>query len=87
MPVAASKKAFDADVLTDDAKTEIEKLLWADTLILQFPLWWFSMPAILKGWVDRVFAYGFAYGVGESTAISDGVTATAKGPSLGNGPC
>jgi NAD(P)H dehydrogenase (quinone) len=44
---------------------EIEKLLWADALILQFPLWWFSMPAILKGWVDRVFAYGVAYGVGE----------------------
>jgi NAD(P)H dehydrogenase (quinone) len=39
--------------------------LWADTLILQFPLWWFTMPAILKGWVDRVYAYGFAYGVGE----------------------
>ena len=34
-------------------------------MILQFPLWWFSMPAILKGWVERVYAYGFAYGVGE----------------------
>jgi NAD(P)H dehydrogenase (quinone) len=65
VPVAASKKAFDANTLTDDVKAEIEKLLWADTLILQFPLWWFAMPAILKGWVDRVFAYGFAYGVGE----------------------
>ncbi|NYY80640.1 hypothetical protein DMH27_17980 [Raoultella planticola] len=31
----------------------------------QFPLWWFSMPAIMKGWIDRVYAYGFAYGVGE----------------------
>jgi NAD(P)H dehydrogenase (quinone) len=31
-------------------------------VILQFPLWWFGMPAILKGWVDRVFAYGLAYG-------------------------
>jgi len=40
-------------------------LLWADVLILQFPLWWFTMPAILKGWVDRVYSYGFAYGVGE----------------------
>ncbi|MET0387040.1 MAG: NAD(P)H-dependent oxidoreductase, partial [Polyangiales bacterium] len=30
----------------------------------QFPLWWFSMPAILKGWVERVYAQGFAYGVG-----------------------
>lgn len=65
IPVAASKKAFDTNALTDDVKAEIEKLLWADALILQFPLWWFSMPAILKGWVDRVFAYGFAYGVGE----------------------
>ena len=25
-------------------------------------MWWFGMPAILKGWVDRVLAYGFAYG-------------------------
>lgn len=64
-PAAASKQAFEADTLTSDVKAEIEKLLWADVLILQFPLWWFSMPAILKGWVDRVFAYGFAYGVGE----------------------
>ncbi|MDF0523349.1 NAD(P)H-dependent oxidoreductase [Bradyrhizobium yuanmingense] len=62
---AASKQAFEAGTLTADVKGEIEKLLWADVLILQFPLWWFSMPAILKGWVDRVFAYGFGYGVGE----------------------
>jgi NAD(P)H dehydrogenase (quinone) len=65
MPAAASKKAFEANALTEDVRAEIEKLLWADTLILQFPLWWFAMPAILKGWVDRVYAYGFAYGVGE----------------------
>jgi NAD(P)H dehydrogenase (quinone) len=65
VPVAASKDAFEANTLTPDVKVEIDKLLWADVLILQFPLWWFAMPAILKGWVDRVFAYGFAYGVGE----------------------
>lgn len=62
---AASKKSFAAGALTEDVKAEIEKLLWADMLILQFPLWWYTMPAILKGWVDRVYAYGFAYGVGE----------------------
>lgn len=65
MVAAASKQAFETGTLTPDVAAEIEKLRWADTLILQFPLWWFSMPAILKGWVDRVFAYGFAYGVGE----------------------
>lgn len=65
LPVAASKTAFATGTLTDDVKAEIDKLQWADTLILQFPLWWFAMPAILKGWVDRVYAYGFAYGVGE----------------------
>ncbi|HEX4708978.1 NAD(P)H-dependent oxidoreductase [Phenylobacterium sp.] len=63
--VAASKEAFEADALTPDVSAEIEKLRWADALILQFPIWWYAMPAILKGWVDRVFAYGFAYGVGE----------------------
>ena len=62
---AASGQAFAAQALTEDVKAEQEKLLWADALILQFPLWWYSMPAILKGWVDRVYAYGFAYGVGE----------------------
>jgi NAD(P)H dehydrogenase (quinone) len=64
-PAAASGAAFAADALTADVKAEQEKLLWADALILQFPLWWYTMPAILKGWVDRVYAYGFAYGVGE----------------------
>jgi NAD(P)H dehydrogenase (quinone) len=61
----ASRQAFDSGRLTSDVAVEIEKLRWADAVILQFPLWWFGMPAILKGWVDRVFANGFAYGVGE----------------------
>lgn len=65
---AASREAFHARSLTEDVKAEIGKLLWAGVLILQFPLWWFAMPAILKGWVDRVFACGFAYGVGEHNA-------------------
>ncbi|TFI41750.1 flavodoxin family protein [Rhodococcus sp. 1R11] len=62
---ADSGRAFDTGTLTSDVRTEQEKLLWADTIIFQFPLWWYSMPAILKGWVDRVFTYHFAYGVGE----------------------
>ncbi|TMM58643.1 NAD(P)H-dependent oxidoreductase [Maribacter algarum] len=47
---------------SEDVFTEMKLLEEADVLILNFPLWWFGMPAILKGWVDRVLAYGFAYG-------------------------
>jgi NAD(P)H dehydrogenase (quinone) len=43
---------------------ELDKLLAADLLILQFPLWWFGLPAILKGWIDRVFLSGVVYGRG-----------------------
>lgn len=47
---------------TEDIALEQQKVLAADAIVLQFPLWWFGMPAILKGWVDRVWAYGLAYG-------------------------
>ncbi|SHN72684.1 NAD(P)H-dependent oxidoreductase [Desulfovibrio litoralis] len=45
-----------------DITIEQQKLLEADALIMLFPLWWFGMPAIMKGWIDRVYAFGFAYG-------------------------
>jgi len=61
----ASKQAYESGTQSADIAAEQDKLRWADMLILQFPLWWFTMPAILKGWIDRVYACGFAYGVGE----------------------
>jgi NAD(P)H dehydrogenase (quinone) len=68
-PSLDSKHAFFSGTQSPDIAREQEKLLWADTVILQFPLWWFTMPAILKGWVERVYAYGFAYGVGEHSDV------------------
>ena len=59
-----SKHAYATKTQSSDVEAEQEKLIWADAIIFQFPMWWFSAPAILKGWVERVFAYGFAYGVG-----------------------
>ena len=64
-PSLDSKEAFSLGTQSADIAGEQDKLRWADTVIFQFPLWWFSMPAIMKGWVERVYAYGFAYGVGE----------------------
>jgi NAD(P)H dehydrogenase (quinone) len=66
---AASGEAFSTGSLTEDVSSQQADLLWADALILAFPMWWFSMPAILKGWIDRVYSYGFAYGVGEHSDV------------------
>ena len=40
---------------------EIASIDRADVLVLQYPMWWYLPPAILKGWFDRVFAYGEVY--------------------------
>jgi NAD(P)H dehydrogenase (quinone) len=58
-PLIEQYHAAASGTFADDIAQEIEKLKWAD-LIIQFPLWWLSFPAILKGWCDRVFANGVA---------------------------
>ncbi len=45
-----------------DVAAEQEAMLKADTIALQFPFYWYSVPGILKEWIDQVLAYGFAYG-------------------------
>jgi len=49
--------SFDAAAV----KSEVERLLSAEALVLVFPTWWFGFPAALKGWFDRVWAPGVAY--------------------------
>ncbi|AZM54442.1 NAD(P)H dehydrogenase [Streptomyces sp. WAC 01529] len=73
--MAASEEATLAGRLTPDVAAEQEKVRWADAVVLQFPLWWFSAPAILKGWIDRVFTAGFAYGPAVPPPYSEGVLA------------
>lgn len=61
-PLAERQKtAALAGTLSSDIRSEQDKLCAADTVVIQFPLWWYGMPAILKGWFDRVFASGFAF--------------------------
>lgn len=60
---AQQQKAFPADILK-----EHENLQWADLIIFQFPMWWQSMPAALKGYIDRVFSVGFVYNGGSFLA-------------------
>ena len=63
-PQAEELHAVENNGFADDIAGYQQDIEKADLLILNFPLWWFSMPAILKGWVDRVMAMGFAYGGG-----------------------
>lgn len=58
-----SEAAYESGRLSPDIRAEHEKIEWADALVLQFPLWWYGPPAILKGWIDRVFVKGFGYGL------------------------
>ncbi len=46
---------------TGAVATQVERLLSAEAIVLVFPTWWFSFPAILKGWFDRVWGPGVAY--------------------------
>jgi NAD(P)H dehydrogenase (quinone) len=56
------RHAIEWHMLAPDIAREVERTLAADLLILIFPVFWFSMPAILKGWIDRVFLSGLFYG-------------------------
>ena len=85
--------AFQHGLFEPSLQAEMDKLEWCDTLIFSFPLWWFGMPAILKGWVDRVFAMGFVYGAGKGV-YENGVfpnkkaflTFTTGGPEVAYSP-
>ncbi|WP_170834212.1 NAD(P)H-dependent oxidoreductase [Fictibacillus solisalsi] len=47
---------YEADVLNEQ-----KYIAWCDCITLIYPVWWGGMPALLKGYIDRVFTYGFAY--------------------------
>lgn len=61
-PQAAQARAHAEGTLADDVRADLELVLAADLLVLSFPLWWFSLPAVMKGWVDRVFVMGAVFG-------------------------
>jgi NAD(P)H dehydrogenase (quinone) len=50
-----------AGKVAPDVKQEQDYILWADHITFIYPIWWTGMPAIMKGYIDRVFSYGFAY--------------------------
>ena len=53
-----------------DVAREQERLDGVTDLVLVFPVWWWSMPALLKGWIDRVFVNGWAFDVDPDAGIT-----------------
>ncbi|GHH42841.1 NAD(P)H oxidoreductase [Streptomyces candidus] len=49
-------------VYSDETQAHMQRILDADVVVAVFPVYWQSVPALLKGWIDRVWNYGFAYG-------------------------
>ncbi|WP_329623653.1 NAD(P)H oxidoreductase [Streptomyces sp. NBC_01255] len=45
-----------------EVHAHMDRILAADDIVIVFPVWWMAPPAVLKGWIDRVWNYGFAYG-------------------------
>jgi NAD(P)H dehydrogenase (quinone) len=65
-PFKPQREQWDAfragSTLAADVRADLDAVFRAELLVLSFPLWWFSFPAILKGWLDRVFAMGAVSG-------------------------
>ena len=62
---AEESHATEAGGFAPEIDAEMAKMEWCDLMIMQFPLWWFGLPGVMKGWVDRVFAMGRIYGGGK----------------------
>lgn len=45
-----------------EVERHMRRILDADVIVAVFPVYWMQVPALLKGWIDRVWNYGFAYG-------------------------
>jgi NAD(P)H dehydrogenase (quinone) len=54
-------QGWHAGQVSDDVKTEQEYISWADQITFIYPIWWTGLPAVMKGYIDRIFSYGFAY--------------------------
>lgn len=57
--------------LEDDLKKSQELIAWAEHVVIVYPIWWGSMPALLKGFLDRVLLPGFAFKYRKNSPLWD----------------
>jgi NAD(P)H dehydrogenase (quinone) len=63
MPMVEQFNASKTDSFVSDIKSEMKNIEWADLIIFQFPIWYETVPALLKAWFERVLAHGFAHNI------------------------
>ena len=72
MPVIEQFNASKTNSFARDIKEEMKKIEWADLIIFQFPIWYETMPALLKAWFERILAHGFAHNMLEGKINQQG---------------
>lgn len=72
-PIMEQCHAAKTDSFAEDIKNEMEKVEWADLIIFQFPVWNGNIPAILKGWFDRILTCGFSSDVFQGKIYDKGL--------------
>jgi NAD(P)H dehydrogenase (quinone) len=63
----------------EDIAVEQGYVKWAEHIIFAFPVWWGGMPAIMKGYIDRVLVEGFAYEYVDEGSSGNGLLSHLKG--------
>jgi NAD(P)H dehydrogenase (quinone) len=66
---ASDFEALQSGNIPADIKTEQDHIASADMMIITHPVWWTGLPAMIKGYFDRVFSYGFAYSADASGIV------------------
>ncbi|WP_448205676.1 NAD(P)H-dependent oxidoreductase [Azospirillum sp. sgz302134] len=68
-PVLSEEELAGTAPVPEDIRTEQDLITASQAITFLFPIWWAGMPAMLKGYVDRVFTYGFAWEVRKEEEI------------------
>jgi NAD(P)H dehydrogenase (quinone) len=77
-PMMEQVNAVGTGSLSQDIKDEVEKIKWADFILFQFPVWWTAPPAIMIGWIDRVFLPGVVHNIAEGKMYDTGLLKSKK---------
>lgn len=62
-------ESIDNDIFPIDIMNEQKFIKWADLICFVYPIWWSGMPAILKGYIERIFVQGYAFEFKDDHAI------------------